>query len=84
MPLQRPRRHRVDVHINVGVVGVNPHHLRVRGRYGLDRNAVILLLVDDFDAVRDARGRVNKIGAVVHLNRTVADEVTRGAKRTAE
>ena len=72
------------MHIDVGVVGVNPHHLRVGGRYGLDRNAVVLLLVDDFDAKRNAVGRVNKVGAVIQHNRTVADEVTRRAKRTAE
>ena len=44
---------------------VYPQHLRVRGRYGLDRDAVVLLLVDDFNAVRDARRRVDKVGAVV-------------------
>ena len=84
MPLQRPRRHGVDVHINVRVIGVNPYYLRVRGRYGLDGNAVILLLVDDFDAIRDARGRVNKVCAVIQLNRTAANEVTRGTKRLAQ
>ncbi len=30
MPLQQPRGHRVDVHLNVGVGHVDPQHLRVR------------------------------------------------------
>ena len=54
MELQHLGRHRVHVHLDVRVGHVDPHHLRIGAGDGLDRDAVVLLLVDQLEAERNA------------------------------
>ena len=61
-----------------------PDHLRIGARDRLDRDAVVLLLIDDLDAVGDPAGRITEIGRIIKLNRAVAHEVARGAKRAMD
>ncbi|OBQ43543.1 MAG: hypothetical protein AN484_12040, partial [Aphanizomenon flos-aquae WA102] len=49
VPLQQPRRARVDEDVNVRVRHVDEHDLREGRGHGLDRDAVVLLLVDQLD-----------------------------------
>ena len=70
--------------VYVRVVGVNPQHLRKGAGHSLDGNAIVLLLVDNLDAVGDVRGRVNEVGSVVQQDRAVANEVARGAEGLTE
>ncbi len=61
MPLKHRGRLGVHIHLNVGVAHVNPNHLRVCASDCFNRNTVVLLLIDNFDAVRDARRRVDEV-----------------------
>jgi hypothetical protein len=51
-------------------------NLRVCRCDGFDRDTVILLLVNHFDAVADASAGVFEIGAVIQQHWTVANKVT--------
>ncbi len=75
MPFQQPCRLWIDGHCDVRKRIVDEHDLRVRAGHGLDRNAVVLLLVDQLNAVRDVGLRVTEIRRIVNQNRTIADKV---------
>jgi hypothetical protein len=78
-------RPRIDVHFNVGERHVDKQNLRVCRCDGLDRDAVILLLVNHFDAVADASAGVfDKVGAVIQQHWTVANKVTAWTKCAAD
>ena len=83
MPLQYLCRHWVNVHFDVWVGHVDPDDLRISAGHSFDGDAVVLLLVDDLYAKRDAVSRVAEIGAVVQQDRPVAYEVPGGAERPA-
>ncbi len=83
-PTQRPDGLRIDEHFDVGVGVVDEDDLRVRRSHGLDRDAVVLLLVDELDAVADAGGGVTEIGAVVQQHWAIADEVAGRPQRTRQ
>ena len=84
MPFQHPCGHGVDVHFNVGVCHVNPDDLRVSAGHSLNGDAVILLLVEDFDAERNARRSVLKVRRIIKQDRAVAHKVARRAQRAAD
>ena len=69
MKLQKPRGPRVDVDINVWERHVDEHDLRIGRRHGLDRDAVVLLLIDQLDAVRHIGLRITEIRRVINQNR---------------
>jgi hypothetical protein len=76
---------RVDEHFDVGERHVDEDNLREGRRDRLYRDPVILLLVNQFDAVADAgAGVLDKVRAVVQQHRAVADEVTGRPKRAAD
>ena len=75
MPFQIARRPRIDVHFNVGERHVDKDDLRVCRCDGLNRDTVILLLVNEFDAVADVRAGVAKIRAVIKQHWAIADKV---------
>jgi hypothetical protein len=60
VPFQIARGPRVDVHFNVGECHVDEDDLRKGRRDRLYRNPVILLLVNEFDAVADAGAGLEK------------------------
>ena len=78
--LQCPSRLGVDVDLNIGVGHVDPHHLRVRRGDGLDRNPVILGLVDHLDPVGHVGRGISEVGTVVNQDGTIRYQVTRRAK----
>ena len=84
MPLKHLGRLGVHIHLNVGVAHVNPNHLRVCASDCFNRNTVVLLLIDNLDAVRDARRRVDEVCGVIQKYRTVANKITGRAECTAK
>ena len=84
MPFQHPCGHGVNVHLDVGVRHVNPDDLRVGAGHSLNGDAVILLLVDDFDAKRNARRSILKIRRVIQQDGAVAHKVARRPQRAAD
>ena len=69
--------------IDVRVIGVNPHDLWIGRRHSLDRNAVVLLLIDQLNTKRNTVGGVYEVCCVIHQNWALPNKVTRGAKRLA-
>ena len=51
VPFQRPGGLGIDVHRDVGKRHVDEQHLRIGRGHCFDRDAIVLLLVDEFDAV---------------------------------
>ena len=84
MPLQHLGGHRIDVHLDVGVRHVDPDHLWVGAGHSLYRDAVVLLLVENLDAKRDAVCRVFEVGRVIQQDGSVANKVAGRAKRAAD
>ena len=80
MPFQSPCRLRIDGHLDVGVLHVDPHDLWVRGCDCLDRNPVVLLLVDELDPIRHACRRVTVIRGVIQRNGAKTNEVAGWSK----
>ena len=75
MPLQQPCGLWIDGHGDVGERIVDEHDLRVGAGHGLDCNAVVLLLVDQLDAVRHVGLRIAEVRRIVNQNRPIADKV---------
>ena len=54
---------------------IGEYDLWVSRRYGLNRNAVVLLLIDKFNAVRHIGLRVAEVGRIIQQYRALAHEV---------
>ncbi len=84
MKFQILRRTRIQVHLDVGEGHVDPHHLWERAPRSLQRNPVVLVLVDEEDVIRQAAAGVLEVGAVIEQDGALTNEVASRAKRPVD